>query len=71
MKGTELEAITTRSDRTYRVSLRSGNRSFERTYERILLALPFSTLRQVSLNVDLPAVKKKAIARSTVPKSPF
>jgi monoamine oxidase len=55
--GTQLEAITTRSDcplghcaprnRTYRVSLRSGNRSFERTYERILLALPFTTLRQV------------------------
>ncbi|MBW4502025.1 MAG: FAD-dependent oxidoreductase [Scytonema hyalinum WJT4-NPBG1] len=61
--GTELEAITTRSDRTYRVSLRSGNRSFERTYERILLALPFTTLRQVSLNVDLPAVKKNAIAQ--------
>ncbi|QDL10641.1 monoamine oxidase [Brasilonema octagenarum UFV-E1] len=61
--GTELEAIATRSDGSYRVSLRSGNRSFERTYERVLLALPFSTLRQVSLNVDLPAVKKKAIAQ--------
>ncbi|MBP5975219.1 FAD-dependent oxidoreductase [Brasilonema sp. CT11] len=61
--GTELEAIATRSDGSYRVSLRSDNRSFERTYERVLLALPFSTLRQVSLNVDLPAVKKKAIAQ--------
>ncbi len=61
--GTQLEAITSRSDRTYRVSLRSDNRSFERTYERILLALPFTTLRQVSLNVDLPAVKKNAIAQ--------
>jgi monoamine oxidase len=61
--GTQLEAIATRSDGTYRVSLRSDNRSFERTYERVLLALPFSTLRQVSLNVDLPAVKKKAIAQ--------
>ncbi|MBR8837522.1 MAG: FAD-dependent oxidoreductase [Stigonema ocellatum SAG 48.90 = DSM 106950] len=61
--GTQLEAIKTRSDGTYQVSLRSGLRSSERIYERILLALPFSTLRQVSLNVDLPAVKKKAIAQ--------
>lgn len=61
--GTELEAINTQSNGSYRVTLRSGSHSSERTYERILLALPFSTLRQVSLNVDLPAVKKKAIAQ--------
>ncbi|MBW4635137.1 MAG: FAD-dependent oxidoreductase [Iphinoe sp. HA4291-MV1] len=61
--GTQLEAIATRSDGSYRVSLHSGNRSSERIYERILLALPFSTLRQVSLNVDMPAVKNKAIAQ--------
>lgn len=61
--GTELEAIKTQSNGSYRVTLRSGSNSIERTYERILLALPFSTLRQVSLNVDLPEVKKKAIAQ--------
>lgn len=61
--GTELEAIKTQSNGSYRVTLRSGSHSIERTYERILLALPFSTLRQVSLNVDLPEVKKKAIAQ--------
>ncbi|GAA6614275.1 FAD-dependent oxidoreductase [Scytonema sp. NUACC26] len=59
---TELEAIATQSDGRYRVSLRSGIRSSERIYERILLALPFSTLRDISLNVDLPVLKKKAIA---------
>lgn len=61
--GTELEAIKTQSNGSYRVTLRSGSNSIERTYERILLALPFSTLRQASLNVDLPEVKKKAIAQ--------
>ncbi len=61
--GTQLEAIKTQSNGSYRVTLRSGSHSIERTYERILLALPFSTLRQVSLDVDIPKVKKKAIAQ--------
>jgi len=59
---TELEAITIRPDGRYRVSLRSGYKKFDRTYERILLTLPFSTLRLVKLNVNLPAIKRKAIA---------
>ncbi|MBD2772692.1 flavin monoamine oxidase family protein [Iningainema tapete] len=61
--GTELEAINTRPDGRYKVSLRSGYRTFERTYERILLTLPFSTLRLVSLRVNLPPVKRRAIAQ--------
>jgi monoamine oxidase len=61
--GTELEAISTRPDGRYRVSFRSGYRTFERTYERVLLTLPFSTLRLVSLKVNLPPVKQKAIAQ--------
>jgi monoamine oxidase len=60
---TELEAIRILSDGCYRVSLRSGYRTFDRTYERILLTLPFTTLRLVQLDVDLPAFKKKAIAQ--------
>ena len=59
---TELEAIRIRPDGRYRVSLRSGYRTFDRTYERILLTLPFSTLRLVKLKVNLPAIKQKAIA---------
>jgi monoamine oxidase len=59
---TELEAIYIRPDGRYRVSLRCGYRTFERNYERILLTLPFSTLRLVALNVNLPAIKHKAIA---------
>ncbi|MCC5614366.1 FAD-dependent oxidoreductase [Nostoc sp. CHAB 5836] len=59
---TELEAISIRPDGRYRVSLRSGYKTFDRTYERILLTLPFSTLRLVKLKVNLPAIKQKAIA---------
>ncbi|MEH1825202.1 MAG: NAD(P)/FAD-dependent oxidoreductase [Nostoc sp.] len=59
---TELEAICIRPDGRYRVSLKSGYKTFDRTYERILLTLPFTTLRLVKLDVNLPAFKKKAIA---------
>ena len=60
--GTALESIRTLSDGRYRVGLKSGSRTFERTYERILLALPFTILRQISINVNLPPVKRLAIA---------
>ncbi|MHC5915738.1 MAG: flavin monoamine oxidase family protein [Nostoc sp.] len=59
---TELEAICIRPDGRYRVSLKSGYKTFDRTYERILLTLPFTTLRLVKLDVNLPAFKKRAIA---------
>ncbi|OCR01159.1 monoamine oxidase [Oscillatoriales cyanobacterium USR001] len=58
---TVLEAVNTLSDGRYRVSLRSGQSAFDRTYERILFTLPFSTLRQVTLNVNLPREKRFAI----------
>jgi monoamine oxidase len=59
--GTALEAITILPDKRYRVSLRSGQRTFDRTYERVLLTLPFSTLRDVRINVPLPQPKRRAI----------
>ncbi|HBY76919.1 MAG TPA: monoamine oxidase, partial [Cyanobacteria bacterium UBA11148] len=58
--GTVLESIRSLSDGRYQVALRSENRTFERKYERILLALPFSVLRHIPLNVDLPRVKQLA-----------
>lgn len=58
---TVLESIRTLSDGRYRVTLQSGARTTERTYERIILAIPFSVLRHVSLKVDLPPVKRLAI----------
>ena len=59
--GTVLEAINLLPDGRYRVSLRSGQSAFERTYERVLLTLPFSTLRDVRINVPLPQAKRRAI----------
>ncbi len=58
---TVLESLSSLSDGRYRVALRSGSRTFERTYERVLLTVPFSVLRKIPLNVDLPPVKKLAI----------
>jgi monoamine oxidase len=59
---TELEAINMTANGRYRVSLHSGNGSFEKIYERILLAIPYTTLRAIALNVNLPPVKEKAIS---------
>lgn len=59
--GTILEAITFLPDGRYRVNLRSGESAFERIYERVLLTLPFSTLRDVKINVPLPQPKRRAI----------
>ncbi len=59
--GTLLESIRTSPDGRYRVSLRQGQTSRQRTYERVLLTVPFSVLRQVELAVDLPPTKRAAI----------
>lgn len=61
---TVLECIRTLSDGRYKVSLRSGLKTFTRTYERILLTIPFTALRQVSISkVNLSPIKRKAIAQ--------
>ncbi|WP_373547974.1 flavin monoamine oxidase family protein [Chamaesiphon sp.] len=57
---TQLESIRSNNDR-YRVSLRQGGMSKEYTFDRVILALPFSILRQIDLGVKLPAVKQAAI----------
>ncbi len=59
--GTALESLSRLSDGRYQVSLRSGGRTVERKYERVLLTLPFSVLRTIDLKVDLPPAKKLAI----------
>jgi monoamine oxidase len=59
--GTMLESIRLKSDGRYQVSLRQGATSGDRTYERILLTVPFTVLRQVELAVDLPPIKQLAI----------
>ncbi|HEY9735305.1 MAG TPA: FAD-dependent oxidoreductase, partial [Trichocoleus sp.] len=59
--GTLLEALRPLSDGRYRVSLRQGWGRCDRTYERVVLTLPFNLLRRLSLQVDLPPRQRRAI----------
>jgi monoamine oxidase len=58
---TSLEAIRATPNGRYKVSLRHQGRSQEQVYERVILALPFSILRQINVDVELPKVKQQAI----------
>jgi len=55
--GTVLESLHSISEGRYQVGLRQGQNSFERTYEHVVLTVPFTVLRQV----DLPPTKRLAI----------
>lgn len=58
---TRLESIRATAKNRYRVSLRQGDVSQGYTFDRVILATPFSVLRQIDLGVRLPAVKQAAI----------
>ncbi|MGB3496563.1 MAG: FAD-dependent oxidoreductase, partial [Elainellaceae cyanobacterium] len=60
--GTVLEALREQSDGRYQVTLRSNGRVTEHTYERVILALPFTALRDVAMLMELPEAKRMAIA---------
>ncbi len=57
---TQLESIRSTNNR-YRVSLRQSGMSKQYTFDRVILALPFSVLRHLDLGVKLPAAKQAAI----------
>ncbi|HYG65646.1 MAG TPA: NAD(P)/FAD-dependent oxidoreductase [Thermoanaerobaculia bacterium] len=59
--GTKLEALSRAADGTYRASVRRGQTSQDLTAERVVLAIPFTLLREVKLDLPLPDVKRKAI----------
>ena len=61
--GTALEALAQDADGRYRLSLRRGGASIERSARQVLLAIPFTTLRQVRIDVALPEHKRRAIER--------
>jgi monoamine oxidase len=58
---TALESIRTTANGRYQVSLRQGGVSNVATFDRVILALPFSVLRKIDLGVKLPAIKQTAI----------
>ncbi len=59
--GARLESVSARSDGDFVLTLRRGGSTFEVAAERVVLTLPFTLLREVRLDVSLPAVKRKAI----------
>ncbi|QQR72539.1 MAG: FAD-dependent oxidoreductase [Holophagales bacterium] len=60
-RGHRLEALTQRSDGRFELTFRTGESSKVVAAERVVLALPFTLLRQVDLRIDLPEVKRRAI----------
>ena len=60
--GARLEAMAAKSDGSYVLTLRRGASTFEVGAEHVVLALPFTLLRDVRLDLSLPAVKRQAIA---------
>jgi monoamine oxidase len=61
--GSVLEALRRDADGKYTLSLRRGNASRDVRATQVLIAIPFSTLRQVRLELPLPGVKQRAIAQ--------
>jgi monoamine oxidase len=58
---TVLESLARASDGRYALSLRRGGASREVRASHVLLAIPFTLLRHVRLDVELPPAKRRAI----------
>lgn len=59
--GARLEALSG-GDGDYTLTFRRGASTFEVRASHVVLAVPFTTLREVDLRLELPAVKRRAIA---------
>ena len=59
--GTRVESIRTTPAGRYQVSLRQDATAQERIYDRILLTIPFTVLRQINFKVEMSALKREAI----------
>lgn len=59
--GAVLEAVRARGDGGFTATFRRDGASFEASAQHLLLALPFTLLREVRLDLPLPEVKRRAI----------
>lgn len=59
--GTVLEALAARPDGGFRLAVARGAGTSRIDADHVILALPFTLLRQVRLDLPLPAVKRRAI----------
>lgn len=57
----KLEAIRSKG-RGFTLTFQTGGRTVDEDADIVILTIPFSMLRDVKIDVDLPAVKRKAIA---------
>ncbi len=57
----QLQAVDSLSDGRYRLTFSTPGGTHEVKAEHVVLALPFTTLRQVDMGVEMPAVKRQAI----------
>ena len=60
--GSVLEAVSTRAGGGFRLDVRRGGATRAVDADEVVLALPFTLLRDVRLDVELPPAKRKAIA---------
>ncbi|HEY9699775.1 MAG TPA: NAD(P)/FAD-dependent oxidoreductase [Trichocoleus sp.] len=58
---TVLESIRMTPGGRYQVSLRQNATAQERIYDRVLLTVPFSVLRQINLAIEMPPLQRSAI----------
>jgi monoamine oxidase len=59
--GCVLEALKQDSSGAYTLSFKRGTGAFETRAHRVVLATPFTTLRRVRIDVELPPAKRRAI----------
>lgn len=59
--GCVLEAVRRSADGRYTLSFKRGASAFEVSASQVVLAMPFTTLRRVRLDLELPAAKRLAI----------
>ena len=59
--GCVLEALRQDASGAYTLSFKRGAGAFETRARRVVLAVPFTTLRRVRIDIDLPAAKRRAI----------
>lgn len=60
--GVRLESLRRAPDGRYRLAVEGGGAHREIAAERVVVTLPFTLLREVEIDLPLPAVKRRAIA---------
>ncbi|MGA9334211.1 MAG: NAD(P)/FAD-dependent oxidoreductase [Rudaea sp.] len=60
--GCVFESVRQSGDGRYALGFKRGSGAFEVSANRVVLAIPFTTLRRVHLDLELPTAKRRAIA---------